>query len=47
LKRIKKGTTSPQQILAGQWVRQAGIELSEYVIKRKEATFRPFFVGKA
>jgi radical SAM superfamily enzyme YgiQ (UPF0313 family) len=32
LKRIKKGSTSRQQIQAGQWVRQAGIELSEYVI---------------
>jgi radical SAM superfamily enzyme len=32
LKRIKKGTSRQQQIEAGQWVRQAGIELSEYVV---------------
>ena len=32
LRRIKKGTNSSQQIQAGQWVREAGIELSEYVI---------------
>ena len=32
LKQIKKGTHRQQQIAAGQWVKQAGIELSEYVI---------------
>jgi radical SAM superfamily enzyme YgiQ (UPF0313 family) len=32
LKQIKKGTHRQQQIEAGQWVKQAGIELSEYVI---------------
>jgi radical SAM superfamily enzyme YgiQ (UPF0313 family) len=32
LKHIRKGTTREQQIQAGQWVKQAGIELSEYVI---------------
>jgi len=32
LLRIKKGTNSKEQIQAGQWVRDAGIELSEYVI---------------
>lgn len=32
LKQIKKGTNSRQQIQAGQWVRQAGLQLSEYVI---------------
>ena len=32
LKRIKKGTTSQQHIEAGQWARDAGIEISEYVI---------------
>ena len=32
LRRIKKGTNSSEQIQAGQWVREAGIELSEYVI---------------
>ena len=30
--RIKKGTNSSEQIQAGRWVREAGIELSEYVI---------------
>lgn len=30
--RIKKGTSSSEQIQAGRWVREAGIELSEYVI---------------
>ena len=32
LKFIKKGTTASEQIQAGLWVKQAGIELSEYVI---------------
>jgi radical SAM superfamily enzyme YgiQ (UPF0313 family) len=32
LKRVKKGTTSSEQIRAGRWVKEAGIELSEYVI---------------
>ncbi len=32
LKLIKKGATSEQQIQAGKWVMEAGIELSEYVI---------------
>jgi len=32
LKRIKKGTTAEEQIEAGLWVKEAGIELSEYVI---------------
>ncbi|MDJ0783882.1 MAG: radical SAM protein [Desulfosarcinaceae bacterium] len=32
LSRIKKGTTAAEQILAGQLVKAAGIELSEYVI---------------
>lgn len=32
LKRIKKGTNSSQQIEAGKWVMEAGIELSLYVI---------------
>ncbi len=32
LQRIKKGTDSREQIEAGQWVMQAGIELSEYVM---------------
>jgi len=32
LKKIKKGATSRQHIRAGQWVREAGIELSMYVI---------------
>jgi radical SAM superfamily enzyme YgiQ (UPF0313 family) len=32
LKSIKKGTTASEQIQAGLWVKQAGIELSEYVI---------------
>jgi radical SAM superfamily enzyme YgiQ (UPF0313 family) len=32
LRRIKKGTTAREQIEAGQWVREAGIELSEYVM---------------
>jgi radical SAM superfamily enzyme YgiQ (UPF0313 family) len=32
LKTIKKGTTAREQIQAGLWVKQAGIELSEYVI---------------
>jgi len=32
LQRIKKGTTASEQVQAGLWVRQAGIELSEYVI---------------
>lgn len=32
LRRIKKGTDSEEQIRAGKWVREAGIELSEYVI---------------
>lgn len=30
--RIKKGTDSAEQIRAGKWVREAGIELSEYVV---------------
>jgi radical SAM superfamily enzyme YgiQ (UPF0313 family) len=32
LRRIKKGTDSGEQIRAGKWVREAGIELSEYVV---------------
>ncbi len=32
LKRIKKGTNSGQQVEAGQWVVEAGIELSLYVL---------------
>lgn len=32
LKRVKKGTTASEQIEAGRIVREAGIELSEYVI---------------
>ncbi len=32
LQRVKKGTTAAEQILAGQRVKSAGIELSEYVI---------------
>jgi len=32
LQRIKKGTCAREQIEAGQWVREAGIELSEYVM---------------
>ena len=32
LKKIKKGTTQKQQILAGRMVMEAGIELSEYVL---------------
>jgi len=32
LRRIKKGTAASEQVEAGLWVRQAGIELSEYVI---------------
>jgi len=32
LKRIKKGTNAAEQIEAGLWVREAGIELSEYII---------------
>ncbi len=32
LRRVKKGTTAEEQIRAGKWVKEAGIELSEYVI---------------
>jgi radical SAM superfamily enzyme YgiQ (UPF0313 family) len=32
LRQIKKGTNSAEQIQAGRWVREAGMELSEYVI---------------
>ena len=32
LKRIKKGTDSAQQIIAGRWVKEAGLTLSLYVI---------------
>jgi radical SAM superfamily enzyme YgiQ (UPF0313 family) len=32
LKRVKKGTTASEQIVAGRMARKAGIELSEYVI---------------
>lgn len=32
LKRVKKGTNASEQVKAGQMVRKAGIELSEYVI---------------
>ncbi len=32
LRNIKKGTTATEQIQAGLWVKEAGIELSEYVI---------------
>ncbi len=32
LKKVKKGTTFQEQVQAGKWVKEAGIELSEYVI---------------
>jgi len=32
LRRVKKGATASEQIRAGLWVKQAGIELSEYVL---------------
>lgn len=32
LNRVKKGTNASEQIRAGHWVKQAGMELSEYVI---------------
>lgn len=32
LKRVKKGTNAAEQVMAGQLVKHAGIELSEYVI---------------
>jgi radical SAM superfamily enzyme YgiQ (UPF0313 family) len=32
LRRVKKGTTVSEQIRAGQYVKEAGIELSEYVV---------------
>jgi radical SAM superfamily enzyme YgiQ (UPF0313 family) len=32
LRRVKKGTTCSEQIRAGSWVKEAGMELSEYVI---------------
>lgn len=32
LQRVKKGTTAREQIEAGRWVKEAGMELSEYVI---------------
>ncbi len=32
LRRIKKGTTAQEQIKAGRWVKEAGMQLSEYVI---------------
>lgn len=32
LRRVKKGTTSSEQIRVGRWVKEAGMELSEYVI---------------
>lgn len=32
LKRIKKGTNAAEQIEAGRWVKEAGIDLSEYII---------------
>ena len=32
LRRIKKGTNAAEQIEAGRWVKEAGIELSEYII---------------
>ena len=32
LRRVKKGTNREEQIRAGKWVKEAGIELSEYVI---------------
>jgi len=32
LRRVKKGTNYPEQVLAGRLVKQAGMELSEYVI---------------
>lgn len=32
LKRVKKGTTCSEQIRAGRWVKEVGMELSEYVI---------------
>ena len=32
LQAIKKGTTASEQIQAGLWVKEAGIELSEYII---------------
>ncbi|MCD6561808.1 MAG: radical SAM protein [Deltaproteobacteria bacterium] len=32
LRKIKKGTNTAEQIQAGKWVKEAGIELSEYVM---------------
>lgn len=32
LRRIKKGTNAAEQVEAGLWVREAGIELSEYIV---------------
>ena len=32
LRKIKKGTSTAEQIQAGKWVKEAGIELSEYVM---------------
>lgn len=32
LKKVMKGTNAAEQILAGQWVKAAGIQLSEYVV---------------
>jgi radical SAM superfamily enzyme YgiQ (UPF0313 family) len=32
LKRVKKGTTASEQIRTGRWVKEAGMELSEYVV---------------
>jgi radical SAM superfamily enzyme YgiQ (UPF0313 family) len=32
LEKVKKGSTSEQQIKAGCWVKEAGIDLSEYVV---------------
>ena len=32
LRRVKKGTTAEEQITAGKWIKEAGMEVSEYVI---------------
>lgn len=32
LEQVKKGTTASEQIRAGRWVKEAGMELSEYVV---------------
>ena len=51
LKRIKKGTTLQQQIEAGRWVMEAGLELSLYVLLgiggRNRSTFHAEETAKA